>query len=84
MDVHSKPERKRKSEAFLREASPKCYQNGMIKDDINQVKIEDITLYSFDMLATATDRFHSASKLGQGGFGPVYKVMFLDTSLLCS
>ncbi|KAG5622744.1 hypothetical protein H5410_007962 [Solanum commersonii] len=25
------------------------------------------------MLANATDRFHSASKLGQGGFGPVYK-----------
>ncbi|XP_049385510.1 G-type lectin S-receptor-like serine/threonine-protein kinase At1g11300 isoform X4 [Solanum stenotomum] len=66
-------ERKRKSEAFLREASPKFYQGGMIKDDINQVKIEDITLYNFDMLANATDRFHSASKLGQGGFGPVYK-----------
>ncbi|KAH0697200.1 hypothetical protein KY289_014682 [Solanum tuberosum] len=66
-------ERKRKNEALLREASPKFYQEGMIKDDINQVKIEDITLYSFDMLANATDSFQSASKLGEGGFGPVYK-----------
>ncbi|XP_016560043.1 G-type lectin S-receptor-like serine/threonine-protein kinase At1g11300 isoform X2 [Capsicum annuum] len=66
-------ERKNKNEAFLREASPKLYQEGMIKDDINRVKIEDITLYSFDMLANATDKFHLASKLGQGGFGPVYK-----------
>ncbi|MCD9642918.1 hypothetical protein HAX54_029967 [Datura stramonium] len=55
---------KRKTEAFLRESSPNYYQEG---------KIEDITLYSFDMLETATDKFHSASKLGQGGFGPVYK-----------
>ncbi|XP_055804242.1 G-type lectin S-receptor-like serine/threonine-protein kinase At1g11300 [Solanum dulcamara] len=61
-------ERKRKNEA-----SPKFYLKGIIKDDAKQVKIEDITLYSFDMLANATDRFHSASKLGQGGFGPVYK-----------
>lgn len=53
----------------------------MIKDDINQVKIEDITLYSFDMLAKATEGFHAASKLGQGGFGPVYKVMFIDKFL---
>ncbi|CAN4083914.1 unnamed protein product [Withania somnifera] len=57
-------ERKRKDEALL---------IGMIKDDINKVKIEDITFYCFDMLANATNKFHSASKLGQGGFGPVYK-----------
>ncbi|KAH0699830.1 hypothetical protein KY284_014045 [Solanum tuberosum] len=71
-------ERKRKNEALLREASPKFYQEGMSKDDINQVKIEDITLYRFDMLANATDSFHPASKLGQGGFGPVYKGQLPD------
>lgn len=53
----------------------------MIKDDINKVKIEDMTLYSFDMLANATNKFHWASKLGQGGFGPVYRVMSLDAAL---
>ncbi|CAN4078250.1 unnamed protein product [Withania somnifera] len=71
-------ERKRKDEAFLRKVSPIFNQKGMVKDDINQVKIEDITLYSFDMLANATDKFHSASKLGQGGFGSVYKGKLSD------
>ncbi|XP_075090912.1 G-type lectin S-receptor-like serine/threonine-protein kinase At1g11300 [Nicotiana tabacum] len=70
--------RKRKNEAFLREASQNYYKESMIKDDINKVKIEDMTLYSFDMLANATDKFHLASKLGQGGFGPVYKGKFQD------
>ncbi|XP_060192935.1 G-type lectin S-receptor-like serine/threonine-protein kinase At1g11300 [Lycium barbarum] len=65
--------RKRKNEAVLREASPNYYKERLIKDDIHKFKIEDITLYSFDMLANSTDKFHSASKLGQGGFGPVYK-----------
>jgi hypothetical protein len=27
------------------------------------------------MLIVATDNFNTANKLGQGGFGPVYKVM---------
>ncbi|XP_016447525.1 G-type lectin S-receptor-like serine/threonine-protein kinase At1g11300 [Nicotiana tabacum] len=70
--------RKRKNEAFLREASPNYYKESMIKDDINKVKIEDMTLYSFDMLANATNKFHWASKLGQGGFGPVYRGKFQD------
>nr|XP_009781162.1 PREDICTED: LOW QUALITY PROTEIN: G-type lectin S-receptor-like serine/threonine-protein kinase At1g11330 [Nicotiana sylvestris] len=70
--------RKRKNEAFLREASPNYYKESMIKDDINKVKIEDMTLYSFDMLANATDKFHWASKLGQGGFDPVYRGKFQD------
>lgn len=30
--------------------------------------------FSYKELKTATEEFHPANKLGQGGFGPVYKV----------
>ncbi|KAJ0256780.1 G-type lectin S-receptor-like serine/threonine-protein kinase [Hirschfeldia incana] len=39
----------------------------------NQVKLKELTLFEFQVLATATDSFSIRNKLGQGGFGPVYK-----------
>ena len=35
---------------------------------------QDVQLYSFQSLAIATDNFSLGNKLGEGGFGPVYKV----------
>ncbi|PHT29960.1 G-type lectin S-receptor-like serine/threonine-protein kinase [Capsicum baccatum] len=43
------------------------------KNEFLVSEFEDLPLYNFDMLANATDNFHQSSKLGQGGFGPVYK-----------
>ena len=40
----------------------------------NQVKLKELPLFEFQVLATATDSFSLRNKLGQGGFGPVYKV----------
>lgn len=37
-------------------------------------KLEELPLFEFEKLATATNNFHDSNKLGQGGFGPVYKV----------
>ncbi|KAH1120604.1 hypothetical protein J1N35_003764 [Gossypium stocksii] len=37
------------------------------------VKLQQLPLFNFEELATATNNFHPAKKLGQGGFGPVYK-----------
>ncbi|XP_075098374.1 G-type lectin S-receptor-like serine/threonine-protein kinase CES101 [Nicotiana tabacum] len=34
---------------------------------------QDVQLYSFESLAIATDNFSLGNKLGEGGFGPVYK-----------
>jgi hypothetical protein len=46
---------------------------------LNLWKIEEsdseFSLYEFDQIADATNNFSDESKLGQGGFGPVYKVL---------
>ncbi|ESQ35719.1 hypothetical protein EUTSA_v10006785mg [Eutrema salsugineum] len=39
----------------------------------NQVKLKELPLFEFQVLATSTDNFSLRNKLGQGGFGPVYK-----------
>ncbi|CAF2051355.1 BnaA09g47650D [Brassica napus] len=39
----------------------------------NQANLKELPLFEFQVLATATDHFSLGNKLGQGGFGPVYK-----------
>lgn len=41
---------------------------------IDQVNGSDLPMYSFKAIAAATNNFSDENKLGQGGFGPVYKV----------
>ncbi|KAK7293103.1 hypothetical protein RJT34_15964 [Clitoria ternatea] len=41
--------------------------------ELSQAKLQELLLYKFEKLATATNNFHSSNKLGQGGFGSVYK-----------
>ena len=43
-------------------------------ENLNEVELQDLPLFDFEKLATATNNFHLTNKLGQGGFGPVYKV----------
>ena len=40
----------------------------------NKTEDLELPLMEFDAIATATDNFSDANKLGQGGFGIVYKV----------
>ena len=35
----------------------------------------ELQIFSFESVALATDYFSDANKLGEGGFGPVYKVL---------
>lgn len=35
----------------------------------------ELQIFSFEIVALATDYFSDANKLGEGGFGPVYKVV---------
>ncbi|XP_060193861.1 G-type lectin S-receptor-like serine/threonine-protein kinase At1g11330 [Lycium barbarum] len=65
--------RKRKRELLLTESLPNFYKESIVTENINQAKFEELLIYNFDILANATEDFHLSSKLGQGGFGPVYK-----------
>ena len=38
----------------------------------------EMQIFSFPIIAAATGNFSVANKLGQGGFGPVYKVKFIQ------
>lgn len=47
--------------------------------------VENIKLYSYKELRIATENFSPANKIGEGGFGSVYKVVVLVMilSFLC-
>ena len=64
---------------FNREAQPKFHS-----DNLEQVKVQELPLFNFEELASATNNFHLSNKLGEGGFGPVYRVMvtLLEVSFL--
>ncbi|XP_045814410.1 receptor-like serine/threonine-protein kinase SD1-8 isoform X2 [Trifolium pratense] len=53
--------------------TPQENQSASLIRDIKQVKIEDLPLFEFKNISTATNNFSSANKIGQGGFGSVYK-----------
>ncbi|GKV19157.1 hypothetical protein SLEP1_g29451 [Rubroshorea leprosula] len=38
-----------------------------------EVKLQELPLFKFEELATATKQFNLTNQLGQGGFGPVYR-----------
>ncbi|KAF8023943.1 hypothetical protein BT93_F1216 [Corymbia citriodora subsp. variegata] len=48
------------------------------KDDI------DLPLYDFATIAAATDNFSRRNIIGEGGFGPVYKVTYVHSVTKCS
>ncbi|KAL2589198.1 hypothetical protein GLYMA_13G248700v4 [Glycine max] len=61
----------------LRETPPEN-RNAGLSGDLNQVKIQDLPVFNFENIATATNYFNLANKLGQGGFGSVYKGVLQD------
>ncbi|KAH7844967.1 hypothetical protein Vadar_033773 [Vaccinium darrowii] len=50
-----------------------CKVNEVGKSCTGKAKVVDLPLFSFASVSTATDNFSDANKLGEGGFGPVYK-----------
>ncbi|XP_057428745.1 G-type lectin S-receptor-like serine/threonine-protein kinase At1g11300 isoform X1 [Lotus japonicus] len=46
--------------------------------DRSQVELQDSLLFDTETLVIATNNFHFSNKLGQGGFGPVYKGKLKD------
>ncbi|KAK3416716.1 hypothetical protein EUGRSUZ_H02483, partial [Eucalyptus grandis] len=56
---------------------PEEVQNAC-KEQWRQDDASELTLFSFDSILLATNNFNSINKLGQGGFGPVYKGKLKD------
>ncbi|RVW76141.1 G-type lectin S-receptor-like serine/threonine-protein kinase [Vitis vinifera] len=61
---------------FSRRWISKQRDSELLGDDVNQVKLEELPLLDFEKLVSATNNFHEANKLGQGGFGSVYRGKF--------
>ncbi|KAL4636419.1 hypothetical protein ACB092_03G006800 [Castanea dentata] len=40
----------------------------MLGQNLNQIKVQELPLFNFEKLASATNNFHQSNKLGQGGF----------------
>ncbi|XP_065616234.1 G-type lectin S-receptor-like serine/threonine-protein kinase SD1-13 isoform X1 [Quercus suber] len=45
----------------------------LLLDYLNNVKLNELTVFSLKEVATATNNFHISNMLGRGGFGSVYK-----------
>ncbi|KAL2932335.1 hypothetical protein RDABS01_037745 [Bienertia sinuspersici] len=50
----------------------------LVGDKIDQVQFRDLPLFKFENLEVATNFFSINNKIGQGGFGPVYKEKMED------
>ena len=59
---------------YLSEKTGRNYERTME----NRTKEDDfeLPLFSLATISTATDNFSLENKLGEGGFGPVYRVSF--------
>lgn len=47
---------------------------GPSEEDLDQIAAQEQKHFAFDALVSATRDFHPTQKLGEGGFGPVYRV----------
>ncbi|KAF8398975.1 hypothetical protein HHK36_014840 [Tetracentron sinense] len=52
---------------------PRYLDENQKEDDLKNIAAQEQKLFSFEALVAATKNFHPNQKLGQGGFGPVYK-----------
>jgi len=77
--MHSLQSKRKKSikafQLFNKIGTSEDHTSDSIIRTLSQVKLQELLLFDFAKLAIATNNFHSSNKLGQGGFGPVYKVL---------
>ncbi|KAI3505442.1 hypothetical protein L1887_27572 [Cichorium endivia] len=70
-------ERRKRDEYFLELTASESFKD-VHQLENNGGKGNDLLLFSFASIMAATDDFSVANKLGQGGFGPVYKGRLSD------
>ena len=67
-----------RNRSFL--SSQKYLGNSPINEFDEGRTSSDLPLFDLSAIAAATDNFSDANKLGEGGFGSVYKVACLEVS----
>ncbi|KAK4371178.1 hypothetical protein RND71_010653 [Anisodus tanguticus] len=53
-------------------------KKGKNEDDLEKIAAQEQKQFPFEVLVSATKNFHSYNKLGEGGFGPVFKGQLSD------
>ena len=67
---------------LLRELVDNVSSYSTINNEKDQATNRELKIFNFQTIAAATDNFSTANKLGEGGFGPVYKVRLCDYYLV--
>nr|KYP39912.1 Putative serine/threonine-protein kinase receptor [Cajanus cajan] len=62
----------------LGKGTAKHSDNQRVSDVQKPVKLDELPLFDFEVVANATNDFHLGNTLGKGGFGPVYKGLLPD------
>lgn len=47
-------------------------------EDVDDIQSSEALQFDFETIRDATDNFSDANKLGEGGFGSVYKVKYIN------
>lgn len=53
-------------------------KEGSEEADLEKIAAQERKKFSYETLSRATGNFHASNKLGEGGFGPVYKGKLVD------
>ncbi|KAL2904555.1 hypothetical protein RDABS01_003265 [Bienertia sinuspersici] len=53
-------------------------KEGSKEADLQKIAAQEQKQFSYETLSKATDKFHPSHKLGEGGFGPVFKGKLVD------
>ncbi|XP_020224766.1 G-type lectin S-receptor-like serine/threonine-protein kinase At1g11300 isoform X2 [Cajanus cajan] len=78
LPIKSAMKRSNKTSLPLNKGVPSEDPSHKVIEELSLVKLQEMLLLDFERLATATNNFHLSNKLGQGGFGPVYKGKLQD------
>ena len=56
---------------------------GNNEEELERIAAQGQKQFTWETLVSATKSFQPAHKLGEGGFGPVYKVIIMYMSYVC-
>ncbi|KAI3471029.1 hypothetical protein Pfo_027692 [Paulownia fortunei] len=66
-------QRGKKRAILLGKAGASDSVDSSLQNELSRYNLEELPLFTFEVLANATDSFSNANTLGKGGFGHVYK-----------